>query len=259
VHVPADTCENEPGGSDCNFCNPLKGFCEPITDPEIPPICLPADEICRTPGYWKTHAGNEKGRPPGNVTQAVIDGAGGSLDVCGFQITNTEVFDPDNLADVQWKESALEAMCVSVKGIQQRQLIRQLTAAQLNCAISGGWLGSCNEAHQKLISDCNVICAADAGGMNDCISAIDAFNNGFDSGGTCDDGSTCTSDDECDFIGGGKCTPDPDNCHERSLCPDLDDDGDINGSDYCFRGGPAGSTGACKSAHKNGVYLPASP
>ena len=140
-----------------------------------------------------------------------------------------------------------------MKGIAQRQLIRQLTAAALNCELSGGPSASCSQYHQDLISDCNVICDAnsDSQAMNDCIGAIDDFNNGLDAGGTCNDsGDWCYDVSDCTGQLDTRCDPN-DNCHDRSLCEDD--------SDYCFEGGPAGSTGACKAAHKNDVYLPASP
>jgi hypothetical protein len=251
---PGTPCTDDDG----NVCTEAlcddAGNCTQDNDIEPPPDVCVADEICRTPGYWKTHAGEEKGdRPPGNVTQEVIDGAGG-LDVCGFRITTTAVY-----PEAGWQESALEAMCVSVKGDKQRQLIRQLTAAALNCEISGGPSGDCSQFHQDLISDCNVICDAnsDSSAMTDCIDAIDDFNNGLDAGGTCNvSGDFCYDVGDCTDQLDTRCDPN-DSCHDRSLCPDEEDDGQINGSDYCFMGGPAGSTGACKAASKNDKYLPA--
>jgi hypothetical protein len=52
------------------------------------------------------------------------------------------------------------------------------------------------------------------------------------------------------------CVP-RESCHDRSLCPDSTDDGEINGSDFCFEPpGPAGSSGKCNAARKNAVQVP---
>jgi hypothetical protein len=254
---PPGTICTDDGLNDCfePLCDDA-GNCTQDNEIIPPPDFCIEDEICRTPGFWKNRGGDEKNRPPGNITQAVITGAGG-LDVCGFRITNTVVY-----PEAGWQESALEAMCISVKGDQQRQLIRQLTAAALNCEISGGPAGDCSQFHQDLIFGCNAICAAnsDSQGMTDCIDAIDDFNNGLDAGGTCDNsagtgsGDFCMDVGECTATGDTICVPNA-SCHDRSMCPD-EDDGPIDGSDYCFVGGPTSSTGACKAASKNGIYLP---
>jgi hypothetical protein len=253
-YEPPGTVCGDDGNDDCfePLCDGA-GNCTQDNEILPPPDFCVEDEICRTPGFWKNRGGDEKNRPPGNITQAVIDGAGG-LDVCGFRITTTAVY-----PEAGWEESALEAMCVSVKGVKQRQLIRQLTAAALNCEISGG-AGDCSQFHQDLISDCNVLCAAnsDSSGMGVCIDAIDDFNNGLDAGGTCNDsGDFCYDVGDCTGQLDTRCEPN-DNCHDRSMCPD-EEDGPVDGSDYCFGGGPTSSTGACKAASKNGIYLPATP
>jgi hypothetical protein len=253
-YEPPGTICGDDGNDDCfePLCDDA-GNCTQDNEILPPPDFCVEDEICRTPGFWKNRGGDEKNRPPGNITQAVIDGAGG-LDVCGFRITTTAVF-----PEAGWEESALEAMCVSVKGVKQRQLIRQLTAAALNCEISGG-AGDCSQFHQDLISDCNVLCAAnsDSSGMGVCIDAIDDFNNGLDAGGTCNDsGDFCYDVGDCTGQLDTRCEPN-DNCHDASMCPD-EEDGPVDGSDYCFGGGPTSSTGACKAASKNGIYLPATP
>jgi hypothetical protein len=217
----------------------------------LPPECLDA-EICRTPGFFGTHAGTSKPNSQ-NITQALIDAAGG-LEVCGVIIDNT---------DVGNSTSAVEALCVAVKGELERQLVRQLTAAALNCV-----LGDCSTEHSDLLADCNDTCADGSGSLsvNECIDQLDCFNNGgtwdSDSGqcttgiGVCDiSGEACDDSVPCegfeDF-----CVP-FETCHDRDLCPDFSDDGEINGSDFCFEPpGPAGSSGQCNAALKNSIYVP---
>jgi hypothetical protein len=155
--------------------------------------------------------------------------------------------------------SAIEAMCVRVKGVTERQLVRQLTAAALNCV-----LGDCSPAHTAMLASCNNVCATGVGDAGQCIDELDCFNNGGDwdgsmcttgaglceiGGEACDDGNPC--------VGlGDSCLPD-ETCHDRDLCPDLDDDGAINGSDFCFEPpGPASSPRKCNAARKNDTYVP---
>src|ERR1051326_9219444 len=86
--------------------------------------------ICRTPGFWATHAGSEKGPRSQNITLAVIQATPTkSITICGECINDTALNDA---------ASAVEAMCVSPRGDPTLQLARQLTAAALNCVISGG-------------------------------------------------------------------------------------------------------------------------
>ena len=104
-----------------------------------------------------------------NITQAVIDAAlGGSLSICGQTIDNTSV---GNMM------SALEAMCVSPRGEQRLQLARQLTAAALNCVISGAG-ADCAGLPEVPFSACNTACALD-GDIGTCIEDLDDFNNGL--------------------------------------------------------------------------------
>ncbi len=122
----------------CNpaeMCTGSNGFCPgDITFVPNPDTCnISGLGVCRTAGFWGTHAGSEKGKSI-NITQMVIDFAHyslyptGPLNVCGEKIINTKLNDA---------ASALEGLCVAVKGNQELQLARQLTAAALNCAISG--------------------------------------------------------------------------------------------------------------------------
>ncbi len=212
------------------------------------------EELCRTPGFWKERAAWEKvtGKkvmPTQNITQQVIDAAdGGQLNVCGTYIDNT---------DVGNSHSALEAMCISVKGEPKRQLVRQLTAAALNCVMSGS-----SDCSGLSVGDnfatCDALCAGTGTDYGQCISAIDCFNNGGDwvgdvfGGGYCapamtycddDDLASCDTAEDCDGV---DCLST--SCHERELCQE---DGDP-----CFEGGPAGSQAQCKEAEGNNIYVP---
>src|SRR5262249_54098558 len=69
----------------------------------------------RTPGFYQTHPG---------ITQQILMNVGG-LTVCGHLITNVQVRDP---------QSAIEGLCVKIRGNQQLQLLRQLLTAALNMA-----------------------------------------------------------------------------------------------------------------------------
>ena len=130
---------------------------------------IPGEEICRTPGFWGTHAGTEHRRST-NLTQLVID-AGGPLSICGQTIDNTDVGNVN---------SAVEAMCVRIEGEQQRQLARQLTAMALNCIVSGGGADCSGTSVEGLFADANAACIAD-GELGSWIDQVDDFNNGVDS------------------------------------------------------------------------------
>ena len=134
---------------------------------------VPAEEICRTPGFWGTHAGTEH-RRSSNLTQLVIDAAGGELSICGQTIDNT------NVGNVN---SAVEAMCVRIEGQQQRQLARQLTAMALNCVVSGGDSDCTGTSVEQLFAEANAACIAGGGGpeLGSWIDQVDAFNNGIGS------------------------------------------------------------------------------
>ena len=190
---------------------------------------VPGEEICRTPGFWGTHAGEEHRRST-DLVQLVID-AGGPLSVCGQTIDNTEV---GNV------HSAVEAMCVQVEGVQQRQLARQLTAMSLNCIVSGGQSDCTATSVDGLFASANAACEANADDLGEYIARVDCFNNG----GQFDEGTyECHIDDESQS-----------NCQNR----DLDESTEI------FDGvrplpGPAGSPRACNAASGNGIkVVPAS-
>ena len=269
---PPLVCDDEV----CQQCDTSTGIC--VDKPELPPECL-AINICRTPGFWATHAGTEKG-PSQNITQQVIDASvvtvcdssGGNcveetgyISVCGVQIDNTSDLDEIS-GDPLWnstanrEKSSTEAMCVAVKGDSNRQLVRQLTAFALNCVMSGGD-GDCAGMEiylSDLAEECNAVCVdGESGGrsVNDCIDEIDAFNNGLMYGpdgpysGMCsEDQAYCSEDSDCNqSITQQTCVVDEDNCHDRELCQP---------EGLCFlKPGPAGSSGACKMAKKNDIYV----
>jgi hypothetical protein len=117
---------------------------------------LPGQGFTRTLGFYKTHPG---------VTQHILDQAGG-IDVCGVHLDNTNVDD---------SHSALEALCISPKGDQRLQLVRQLTAAALTMAAGGATFAD--------FDACNAMCANGTGSIydvGDCINSADAFNNSGD-------------------------------------------------------------------------------
>jgi len=198
----------------------------------------PVEDICRTPGFWGTHAGTEKSGSK-NITQTVLDDAGGVM-VCGQLIDTTVTLRAD---------SAVEGICVSPSGEERLQLARHLTAAALNCVISGD---DCSAA--ALIATCNGVCLGSMEkSISECINELDCFNNGgrlLDSGmcqlGTCNgDGVTaCSDDDSCAYLSTlttvAKCVPFPGNCHDRNLPPEF------GTPPY-----PAGSSKACNDANKS--------
>jgi len=175
-------------------------------------------EICRTPGFWGTHAGREKSRSQ-NITQAVINAAGGCIEVCGEIIDNTVL----NSAD-----SAVEAICVSPRGDQRLQLVRQLTAAALNCIITNGNPDCTGVSVEEVFQTCNASCASgDPSAPDTCIGLLDCFNNG----GTIDGSGNCV-------------TGAPNNCHDRLL---VNDSLNLNFEPP----GPAGSSNECNAARDN--------
>ncbi len=146
-----------------------------------------------------------------NITQMVIDEAlNDELLICGQTIDNTVVGNA---------MSALEAVCVSPKGDQRLQLARQLTAAALNCVMSGA-IADCNSLID-VFDTCNDACTNDTD-PGTCIEDLDAFNNGFT-------------------------TSDP-SCHDQPLVNDA------LGLDF-DPPGPAGSSQACKAATKNSTII----
>ena len=118
--------------------------------------------VCRTPGFWGTHAEADARKP----NSQDITGAFLPVTVCGVVLTNT---------DVGNSCSAQESLCVSPRGDQRLQLARQLTAARLNCNVE-----PCGTAILTLLDGCDQACIAndDATAIGECIEDVDAFNNG---------------------------------------------------------------------------------
>jgi hypothetical protein len=201
----------------------------------LPPECGTA--ICRTPGFWGTHAGTEKGNSV-NITAAVIDCVDGNcsdhtandfLMVCGEKIDSPDTNPVDGTTDVNDAASSTEALCVPVKGAQILQLARQLTAAALNCVISGGGADCAGTGiYTAVFSNCNTACASGTATKDQvtaCISQLDCLNNGGDfNGGLCEPGG-------------------PGNCHERVL---VNESLGLNFEPP----GAAGSSNACNDANK---------
>jgi len=147
----------------------------------------------------------------------VIGAAAGCLEICGEVISTTGVEDAN---------SALEAICTSVGGVQERQLARQLTAAALNCVISGTGAGCAGTDIESLLAGCNQTCetGVPVNGLDvdDCINAVDCFNNG----NTIVDGACVATDDSChdeDVCNEelGLCFPDPGPATSAKTCNDA--------------------------------------
>ncbi len=187
-----------------------------------------AQEICRTAGFWGTHAGEEK---PGstNIAEEVISAwlsTKNSIDQtntenCEYNAMDGTVscdFEPPGQAgspkacrDAKKSDVTLfnmfpegtegieicgktisveqhgsqippvvEAICVAPNGDSRLQLGRQLTAAALNCIMSGGGENCENTSIGTDFEACNATCAdpLQEDQVNTCIEKIDCFNNG---------------------------------------------------------------------------------
>src|SRR6266498_1834970 len=190
-------------------------------------------EVCRTPGFWQERAGTEKGGA--NLTLLAIEKGGGCLEICGEIITNTAV----NSAN-----SAEEALCIRKNGRTLKQLVRQLTAAALNCIVTNGAADCTGVSIEQTFKDCNAACAQGEGTTDDgldCERAMDCFN----SGGT---------------FGDGSCTIPANNCHDATevgFCHGGPDDGKLCSTvEECADGaeckpGPASSPEKCNQARQN--------
>jgi hypothetical protein len=239
---PTTSCTQDTDLCTTEVCDPVSGQCHSVPANPTPPGC--GATICRTPGFWGTHAGVEKSNST-NITQAVITAGGGVLNVCGQRITNTTLSSHN---------SSVEAICVSPKGTIVLQLARQLTAAALNCVVSNG-IADCSATplYSAIFASCNAACAnsgSSTSTLTDCISAIDCLNNGgtgLGNGqcqtGVCGDGVTACSDSS-PCLDGTTCGGLPNNCHDQLL---------INtGLGFNFEPpGAAGSSNECNDANKN--------
>jgi hypothetical protein len=201
------------------------------------------DASCRTAGYWGTHAGIEKERQGSlNVTLMSIALAGGSIEVCGQTLDDT---------DVESASSAVEGLCEGGGGITQ--LARQLIAMSLNC-INSESPADCSGVPEwtSTFSTCDAACADGTNSdlIGECINVVDCFNNGGQpslgsegeflcSTGNCsDNGADCNSGNKglCEDSALATCTPYEFTCHMNPLLyPDS----------------PAGSSKACNKANKS--------
>ena len=198
----------------------------PTATCEVPPVVTP---VCRTPGFWGTHAGTEKEGRSFNLAQEVIDysdstfgtgdGTYGLGDICGNRITSTDVYEFSTGTD--YAQSSTEAICVHPKTNIVRQLMRQMTAAAINCVMSGTTPDCAGLTIGMEWAGADAACAA--GDVGDYIEKFDAFNNGYY------EGSECVED-----------------LNESPLWPEV----------YDHKvPGPAGSSNACNAAIANDWYL----
>jgi hypothetical protein len=145
--------------------------------------------------------------------------------VCGEKIDTTA----PNSAN-----STVEAMCVNEVGGTTLQLLRQLTAAALNCGVTGGSCDCASSSIADVFSACDAACIAGQtkatvdGDTIDCVLAVDCFNNGgaFDTAtNTCKIGD-CIDDSGIDVGDCGldgvcpaesSCIPLANNCHDQDL------------------------------------------
>ena len=198
-----------------------------------------AQEICRTAGFWGTHAGTEKSGSK-NISEDVIrawlsveglplnefpeqtctdnmdgtvscnfepPGPAGSAKDCrdakknnitllslppeefpegtmqGIQICGKNISVEEHGSEIP---PVVEAICVSPSGDSKAQLGRQLTAAALNCILSGD-RADCTDPSDtsdtfiaSVFTSCNMACEDGTQGeqVNSCIEKLDCFNNG---------------------------------------------------------------------------------
>jgi hypothetical protein len=171
-----------------------------------------------------------------NIVEAVIDCADGNcadhtandfLLICGEKIDSPDNSPADGTNDWNDASSSTEAMCMTVKGFPKIQLARHLTAAALNCIISGGGADCAGTGiYSTVFATCNSRCTGGAtkAELTQCIAALDCLNNGNN-----------IVDGAC--VAGGV-----ENCHTRPLVnEDLGLDFDPPG--------PAGSSEACNNAN----------
>ena len=231
-----------------------------VSDPANLVCDSPGMAICRTPGFWGARGGDEKAdKGSRNITLEVL---GDGFEICGIPITDT---------DVASGNSAIEAICIN-KGDPLAKYIRMATSAALNCN-----LADCGEI-ETVLANCNAACIADdqdTDALNACAAELGCFNEGgMYIDGQCHFAGECYFDGEptgevCSFdsdgdnaepsvpcLGQGEVCERVETCHDRNLCPDLEDDGQLNGSDFCFEPpGPASSPKKCNDARKNGDYI----
>lgn len=275
--TPGDLCVGGAcvsGEPDDTVCPDLDACTEGLCDPANPnadingcidspiPNCL--GFVCRTAGFWGTHAGvDPKKLASQNITQAVLDYALVDPVICGELINDTIL----NTSIT----SALEALCVSPQGDQKLQLARQLTAMSLNCVMSGGGSDCSLTVNAGEFSAGNAVCLNAVDGdptdgpttaeISNRIARIDCLNNGGvlddldgvdDVPGICVLGTCpsspsgfCGGNQDCPLLG-ETCMPLEDNCHDLPL--ELDADGNPPPELDFEPPGPAGSQKLCNQA-----------
>ena len=189
-----------------------------------------------------------------NITQRVIDLAGGCLEICGQKITDTALND---------QNSAVEAICV--QGNTELQVVRQLTATALNCVISGFGSECTGSSIHDIFTECNDACAGTGPAPTfNCVDALDCFNNGgtFNTGtGTCQLGTCQVTGAPCGTgfpacLPLAACVPSA-SCHTQPFgtCPGTHAPCDANlpcpNGATCGAPGPAGSSNECNAANQN--------
>ncbi|HEY2772667.1 MAG TPA: hypothetical protein VGK20_01315 [Candidatus Binatia bacterium] len=251
-------------------------------------ICT--QDICRSPGFWATHSGFEHTGST-NIGQTIID-LNGPFSVCGETISATSNASSPFLEGLGLT-SDLEGLCMRTKGVHQRQLYRQLVAAELNCAISGHPT-DCDAVVLKYItdkfSDCSALCAGtpvqNGPTLGDCVSQLDCFNNGghiVDGGcatGTCEvnTDTNCGGDlGSCPSLPqactqGGTCEVDTQTaCDINTPCPNVPQtcvpfEGNCHAAEMCNEGigfcpknTPASSPHACQEARFDDCTIDSCP
>jgi hypothetical protein len=153
--------------------------------------------------------------------------------------------------------STLEAMCINEVGGTNWQLVRQLTAAALNCGVSGGPCDCAGSSIADIFAACDAACidgettAMVDDDPIDCTLAVDCFNNGgtFDTAtNTCKIGNCITLEGadigDCGLDGvcpeDSSCVAIPGNCHDRDLPEEICD----SSTEKCA----ASSSKECKAA-----------
>jgi hypothetical protein len=211
---PNDLCaaDETPCTSDDNSCTDdvcISCSCEHVDNNTC-------EAVCRTPGFWGTHA-RENFKPRSrNITQKVIDTCG-DLSICGECISET--------VPINDEASAVEATCVSITGTQRLQLARQLTAAALNCCITNG-SSVCTELSpwESEFSYCNSACQGQSSAdYQICIDKLDCLNSGGNIKRVVDSKVQCqTGTCEPTLDGSIPCGKNLDPCPVETYCESLE-------------------------------------
>jgi len=169
------TCPTDAVEPDTTVCRPAEEACDvaencdgtTATCPEDESMCSEGFEACRNVIFWANHAGQINGLP--DVALSLIQNAdGGCIQVCGETIDDT---------DLKSASSAEEALCTPLLVLNKRHvLVRELTAAMLNCLASGQ-----DPYCYELITECDEVCMTQSSTINEikgCITALNDLNNG---------------------------------------------------------------------------------